>query len=109
MKPQDYRMPVPYRGQIVLWYEGGVKNEDRAAPAVVLVENHSSLHLRVLGPEGNFDKTCVKHVDDPTAKEYDRIQEGGWNFTTNFRPATRTSELEKASPLAQEPNFAEVE
>ena len=77
----DYRMPAAYRGQIVLWYEGGVKNESRACPAIVKVESHSSLHLRVFGLDSDFDKECVRHVGDPNAKEHDRINEGGWDYT----------------------------
>lgn len=81
MTDRNYKMPQCFRGQIVRWYESGVKDDSRACPAIVLIENHSSLHVRVFGVEGNFDKTCVRHVNDPNAKEYDRINEGGWDFT----------------------------
>ena len=76
----DYKAPVPHRGEIVLWYEGGTRNEARACPAIVKVENHASVHLKVFGIDHDFDQLCVKHMDDPNAKEYDRINEGGWDF-----------------------------
>ena len=89
----SYKMPVPYRGQTVLWYEGGVRNEDRATPAVVLVESHSSLRLRVLGFDGTFDKECVRHLDDPIAKEYDKINEGGWDFCSPDKAKSAAAEI----------------
>ncbi len=77
----EFRMPSVFRGQVVLWYEGGTRDESRACPAIVKVESHSSLHLKVFGLDHDFDQTCVRHMADPYAKEYDRINEGGWDFT----------------------------
>lgn len=88
----DYRMPVPYRGQLVLYYEGGVRNEDRACPAIVKAESHSSLHLHVFGQDNQFDVTCVRHLDDPNTKEWDKIENGGWDF--NFHDRARTSTVQ---------------
>lgn len=76
----DYRMPTVRRGEIVDWYEGGSKNDDLAKPAIVLVATQGSLHLKVFDTNRDFTKECVKHIDDPFAKEYDRIQEGCWDF-----------------------------
>jgi hypothetical protein len=76
----DYRMPAVRRGEIVDWYEGGVKDENLARPAIVLVATHGSLHLKVFDASRDFTKECVKHVSDPNIKEHDRIDEGCWDF-----------------------------
>lgn len=98
----DYKMPLPFRGEIVLWYEGGVRDESRACPAIVQVESHSSLHLKVFGIDRDFTLTCVRHMDDPNAKEYDRTSEGGWDFT---KPAYVASTRHQVPPELQ-PNLA---
>ncbi len=95
----DYRMPTVRRGEIVDWYEGGVKNDELAKPAVVLVATGGSLHLKVFDPNRDFTKECVKHVDDPNIKEYDRIQEGCWDFP--LPPYSHTK-----VPFDKQPNLA---
>ena len=77
---QEYKMPQPYRGQIVLWYESAVREDGRACPAIVKVDNHSSLHLHIYGLDQQFDITCVRHLDDPNTKEWDKLENGGWDF-----------------------------
>lgn len=76
----DYKMPAVRRGEIVDWFEGGVRNDERGCAAIVKVVGHNTLHLKVFGLDHDFDQTCVKHIDDPAAKEYDRVQEGGWDL-----------------------------
>lgn len=78
--PHDWTMPAVYRGQIVLWYEAGVKDDSRACPAIVTVESYASLRLRVFGMDRDFTKECVRHISDPNAKEYDRLAEGAWDY-----------------------------
>lgn len=78
---KPYRMPQPHVGQIVLWYEAGVRNDQRACPAIVKVVSQSSLHLFVFGIDRTFDADCVRHLNDPLAREGERIDQGGWDFT----------------------------
>jgi hypothetical protein len=75
----EVKMPVVRRGDVVIWYEGGVRNEERSAPAMVLKVQHNSLSLRVFGLENDLRFDCVKHMDDPYAREYERATEGGWD------------------------------
>lgn len=77
---EPYKVPVPFRGQIVLWYPNGCRNEESACPAIVKVNGHSSVHLKVFTIDREVDYTCVRHMDDPNAREYDRIEGGGWDF-----------------------------
>ncbi len=79
-RPEDFEMPAAYRGQIVLWYQNGVVNDDTACPALVKVDGRDSLHLKVFAIDCELDYTCVRHVSDPNAKEYDKIQNGTWDF-----------------------------
>lgn len=76
----NWKMPLAPKGLVVLWYEGGVRNEERAAAAIVKASSHSTVHLRVFGIDSDFDKECVRHMGDPLAKEYDRFNEGGWDY-----------------------------
>jgi hypothetical protein len=93
----SYKMPQCYRGQIVRWYDGGVKDDSRACPAIVLVENHSSLHLKVWGLDGDFQKECVKHVSDPNAKEIERVDNGGWDYTEKDMPILQPAPVKQMS------------
>lgn len=70
----------PYVGQIVLWFEGGVRDYDRACPAIVLSIHYGSVFLLVHGSDRDFRLEGVRHMDDATTRESDRISEGGWDF-----------------------------
>lgn len=90
----NYRMPQSHTGQIVLWYDMGVADDTRACPAIVKSTSQSTLHLKVFGIDGEFDRTCVRHVSDPFSKEFDRIQEGGWDYTVPDRMRNPTKPIE---------------
>ncbi len=92
----NYRMPAVNRGEIVDWYEGGVKNDALAKPAIVLVSTHGNLHLKVFDANRDFTKECVKHISDPTMNEHDRIDEGGWDFCPPVYASTQPK-VEKIS------------
>jgi hypothetical protein len=92
-----FTMPKVFRGQIVLWYQQGVRNESTACPALVKVEGQSSLHLKVFGIDGELDYTCVRHMDDPNAREYDRTENGLWDHAN--RKIEPAAIVETKNPL----------
>ena len=80
-------------GTMVHWFEGGSRIDGREAAALVIGKNHGSVSLLVHGINRDFRIECSKHLDDPTAKEWERNSDGGWDFIkdTNERTNAKTS------------------
>lgn len=70
----------PYVGQTVLWFEGGVRDYNRAAPAVVIRLHYGTVFLLVHGIDHDFRLEGVRHMDEAGVKEADRLESGGWDF-----------------------------
>ena len=79
-KSKTYQMPSPRVGQIVNWYHGGFKNDSRPTPAVVLTSDAFSISVTLLVP-GTRWQEGVRHVDDPSARESEIVNNGSWDFT----------------------------
>ncbi len=80
-----YIMPKAYKGQMVLWYEGGVNSDSSACAAIVTQVDVRSLWLHIFKADSSAARirTCVRHMNDPHAREAERVDEGGWDYCEN--------------------------
>lgn len=95
-------MPKVFKGQMVLWYPGGVQVDDRALPAVIVQANHRSLWLVVLDPNGIRAVEGVRHMADPDVKDAERMDDGCWELTQYDRNIMGAINLLSAGALTAE-------
>lgn len=90
----SWRMPHTYIGQTVLWYEGGVRSEATAFYAHVSKVSARGLALHIWRGDSTVPmiRECVRHMDDPKAREDETVVEGRWDYCENAvdRPKRRT-------------------
>jgi hypothetical protein len=77
-----FRMPAVEIGQIVLWYAHADTNVPPLAGLVTQV-NPGNVHLNCADVKTyNFlVRDGVKHVNDPSLRETERKEQGGWDYT----------------------------
>ncbi len=80
-KPVQYKMPLVELGEVVLYFEGGVKSRPQAA--IVSQVDGNSVVLNILLPNSyNFKiRDGVRHMDDPRTKDSEKIENGLWDYT----------------------------
>jgi hypothetical protein len=81
-KIPTFVMPQVREGQIVDWFHGGDSNGP-PIPAIVTKVNTGHVALNVIQPNITNFKALdgVRHVDDPQAKEWELVEQGGWRHT----------------------------
>ena len=75
-------------GDTVLWFQGGIRDARRVPmPAFVTRINVGSLGLNVINCNNQMMQCAegVKHIDDKTAQESERIMDGAWDITDSAR------------------------
>src|SRR5687768_11886986 len=80
---KPWRMPEAGVGQTVLWHPSGLRGDREPLAAIASQVNHRSLSLHIMDAESSVFKVraCVRHVDDPEAKDDDRLDNGAWEYT----------------------------
>ena len=81
MVDDDYVMPPVTIGQVVLWHEGGHRNEHPAPAIVVKVGNEALCLATIIQNISNFIlRDGGRHLDDPKVNREDPYM-GAWEHT----------------------------
>jgi hypothetical protein len=86
MKAQEqidsFKMPVPPRGQSILWYPSGLKSSKAEIGFVLRVGARNI----VINLASGLARESVRHVDDPKLQTSVEQREGGaWDFTDDWK------------------------
>jgi hypothetical protein len=80
----EYKMPAVEEGQVIHWFHDGKAGKDvRPIPGLVVKVGTRSLCV-ALFKENNYNlelRDGVRHVGDPAAKESEKREAGGWDYT----------------------------
>lgn len=101
----------PRVGDPIVWFHGGDREGTPFPGVVTRVDTGTQVTANLFTFESQqmIVRFGAKHLDDPTAKEHERLSNGGWDYPEWFKRVTKVVRELEPAPKPPEPVKAAAE